>query len=175
MERKRVSKQAPQESCTSDDMDYLGRVKHAFVNYQEDTINKYSYQQKLLSSANLKHKDKLLQSGFGEYLENLLNCVQANQTVLNEILKFSLLQFGESSEVPFPLERRTLRLDNYRVNDMLSAVAKEWSHEGKLERDYTWGPILKEISEYMHANNTDNNISKEMEEVHLILCNTLIT
>ena len=165
MERKRVNNETSQERCRSDDMDYLGRVKHAFVNYQEDTINKYSYQQKLLSSANLKHKEKLLQSGFGEYLENLLNCVEANQTVLNEILKFSLLQFGESTEIPFPLERRTLCLDNYRVNDMLSAIAKEWSHEGKLEREHTWGPILKEISEYIHAHNTNNKKSKEMDEV----------
>ena len=165
MEGKCRNNEPSQDCYSNDDTDYLERVKHAFVNYQEDTINKYSYQQKLLSSANLQHKEKLLQSGFGEYLENLLNCVEANQTVLNEILKCSLLQFGEDTEIPFPLERRTLRLDNYRVNDMLSAIAKEWSHEGKPEREHTWEPILKEISEYIHAQNINKKNPKEMDRV----------
>ena len=149
-----------------EDVGYEEGIIHAFVNYQDDTINKYSYQQKLLSSANLKQKEKLLQSGFGEYYENLINCVETNQTVLNEILKFNLSQFGgvEDPEMPQPLQRRTLRLDNYRVNGMLSAIGREWSHKGKSKREQMWSPILKELDQFI-SNKTKTMSSAEMNEV----------
>ena len=155
-----------------EDVGYEERIAHAFVNYQDDTINKYSYQQKLLSSANLKHKEKLLQSGFGEYFEDLINCVETNQTVLKEILKFNLSQFGEveDPEIPNPLQRRTLRLDNYRVNDMLSAIGREWSHQGKSKREEMWSPILKELSQLIDTKSKTMSIA-EMNEVSVKLCN----
>ena len=145
------------------DAGYAERMAHAFVNYQDDTINKYSYQQKLLSSVNLKHKEKLLQSGFGEYFETLISCVETNQKVLNDILNFNLLH-GEGQSIPKRLQRRTLRLDNYRINDMLAAIRREWSVNAKSLREQMWSPIMKELSEVI-KNQTNTMINPEANEV----------
>ena len=61
------------------------RLFHTLKNYQEDTVNRLSYMQKSLYDASMKHKNLLLQAGLGDYLENLLNCVEANQKVIDDI------------------------------------------------------------------------------------------
>ena len=149
-----------------DDDDYQDRIIHAMVNYQDDTLNKYSYQQELLSSAKLKHQEKLLQSGLGSYYKSIINCVEANQTVLKEMLQFNLSQFQENDrpQIPNPLQRRTLRLDNFRVNDMLAAIEREWSNEGATKRKQMWDLVLSELSKVI-KNKTISMSSSEAKEV----------
>ena len=69
-----------------DDEEYFKRVVKTFQNYKSDLLNQQSYAQKLFSDASLSHKEALLKAGFGQYLENLMNCVEANNSVLEEIL-----------------------------------------------------------------------------------------
>jgi len=75
------------------DEEHIDRAKLAFANYQDDCVNRLSYQQMALSQASLKQKTVLLKSGFGEYLTSLLNCIEANQNVLSEILDSANMQF----------------------------------------------------------------------------------
>ena len=146
--------------------DYQDRISHAMVNYEGDTMNKYSYAEELLSSANLKHKKKFLEAGLSLYYKNILNCIKANQIVLNEILLFNLSLFDENDgpKIPNPSERRTLRLDNVRVNDMLAAIAREWSDEGAPKRKLMWDKLLHELSKTIKSR-TQNMSTSELNEV----------
>jgi carnosine N-methyltransferase len=97
--------------------------------------------QKSFSESSLHHKGILLKAGLGRYLENLLNCVEANQSVLNDILI--------SADVPEPEQQqqltRTLKLDHERLNDALVQIVREWTSEGQSERDQCFKPILEEL------------------------------
>ena len=78
-----------------DDEESLKRMVQTIRNYQEDSMNKLSYMQKTLSDASLKHKELLLSAGFERYLNNLYNCVEYNNSVLQDILQSSELQVDD--------------------------------------------------------------------------------
>jgi len=136
------------------------RARRAFANYQDDCVNRLSYQQMALSRASLKQKTALLKSGFGEYLTSLLNCIEANQNVLNDMLESASMQFGSGSgameESGMESEdemadssrlKRTPRMDHLRVNGTLLSLAREWSVDGAEERSAVYDPIFKELEE----------------------------
>ena len=126
------------------DLEQLERTKRAFASYQENSVNRLSYQQNALSRASLEHKTALLKAGFGDYLESLLNCIEANQNVLNQVLEAAQLVPDPESK-PSP----TARLDHVRVADALLAVSREWSAEGGQERRETYGPVLDALPPYV--------------------------
>lgn len=123
----------------------LDRTRRALARYQDDSVNRLSYQQMALSHASLSHKQTLLKVGFGDYLENLLDCVEKNQFLLDEISEAAGKNFGFDPSTRPNTNERTLRCDHARVNDLLSSLAREWSVEGAEERRVTFGPILKEL------------------------------
>ena len=94
-----------------DDDECVKRLFHTLKNYQEDTINRLSYMQKSLTDSSLKHKNLLLQAGLGSYLDNLLNCVEANQSVINDILQVATL--STLRKIPY---RKKIRLANVFFN-----------------------------------------------------------
>lgn len=127
--------------------DGIEKMMTALMRYQDDSVNRLSYQQMALSQASLAHKTTLLKAGFGEYLANLLNCVEANQNVLDEIRAAAGPQFGFDPNTERPADQRTLRGDHARVNDLLLSLAREWSDQGRPEREAVFGPVLEELEE----------------------------
>ena len=79
------------------DEECLKRVVRTIQNYQEDSMNKMSYMQKTLSDSSLKHKELLLSAGFERYLNNLYNCVEYNNSLLQDILESSELEVEDDA------------------------------------------------------------------------------
>jgi len=127
----------------------LERTRVAFARYQDDSVNRLSYQQMALTQASLAHKTALLKAGFGDYLSNLLSCVEANQHVLEEICAAAGPQFGFDPYGERPQAQRTPRGDHARVNDLLLSLAREWSDQGRAEREAVYGPILAELERHL--------------------------
>ena len=125
-----------------DDEESLKRMVQTIRNYQEDSMNKLSYMQKTLSDASLKHKELLLSAGFERYLNNLYNCVEYNNSVLQDILQSSELQVDDDSNQD---QKRTLALDFQRLNSCLMQIVREWSADGQAERDKCFSPIIEEL------------------------------
>ena len=115
------------------ELDEVDRISHAFMNYQYDTANKYSYPLKLLSKMSASQKEKLVNAGLEEYYKTLNNCAEANQNVLRNILKFNISSLYGSNDIPEPGQIRTLVNDNERITQMLLAIAREWSHSGVIK------------------------------------------
>jgi hypothetical protein len=55
-------------------------------------------------------------------------------------------------------------LDNARVNDMLAAIAREWSDEGTPKRKLMWDKLLHELSKIIKSR-TKNMSTSELNEV----------
>lgn len=79
----------------------LPRVVQTLKNYQEDVINRVSYMQKALADASMKHKNVFLKAGLGKYIENILSCVETNQSVLLALLEASDVEISPSPLVSF--------------------------------------------------------------------------
>ena len=135
-----------------DDENYSQRVIHTLKNYQEDTINRMSYMQKVMSGASLKHKELLLQTGFGQYLNNLVNCVEENQSVLTEILQTSEM---ELESVTTEKNAKTYNLDYQRLISCLIQIVREWSEIGENERKICFQPILEELKSHFPEDSRD--------------------
>ena len=140
-----------QEREELSDNDRMERVSHAIINYEYDTINKYSYPQLLISKVTPKQKEKLIKAGLMNHYEQILECAKTNQKVLKNILQYNLDAFNQSDEIPQPKKRKTLLSDNYRVTEMLSAIGKEWSNLGKTKRKKMWSLLLKDLKQNMNA------------------------
>ncbi len=129
------------------DEDYVKRVVKTFQNYQTDMMNRQSYAQKMFTESSLSHKEILLQTGFGRYLENLFNCVEANHNVLREIITSALnpdeIDLGaDGSEAA-----KTLQIDHDRLNDCLLQIVNEWTEAGTDYRDQAFAPVLDRLKE----------------------------
>ena len=139
------------------------RLYNAMVNYESDANNKLSYQEKLFSETISMQKSQLMNAGFEAYLKKLHACVEKNQILLEEVLKFTMSFVNEtdSPEIPKPLQRRTLLHDNKRIDNMLSAIGNEWTHEGKAWRQRVWELPLKELSRVILNKSTRHSIDEE--------------
>lgn len=140
------------------ELDEVDRISHAFMNYQYDTANKYSYPLKFLSNMSPSQAEKLINAGLEDYYKNLNNCAKANQNVLRNILKFNMSYLYESDDIPEPGKIRTLVSDNERITQMLWAIAREWSHSGATKRNKMWSLLLKDIKQFIdgRAKNLSN-------------------
>ena len=138
------------------------RLFNAMVNYESDANNKLSYQEKLFTETISMQKSQLMNAGFEAYLKKLHACVEKNQILLEEVLKFtmSFVEETDSPKIPKPLQIRTLLHDNMRIDNMLSAIGNEWTREGKAWRQRVWELPLKELSKVI-LNKSRHSIEEE--------------
>ena len=74
-----------EDSKSSSEYEHMKIVVQTMKNYQDDMINQHiKKQMTLLSNSPLKRKNLYTEVGLLEYVDNLVNCIDANQKVLNE-------------------------------------------------------------------------------------------
>ena len=121
-----------EDSKSSSEYEHMKRVVQTMKNYQDDMINQHiKKQMTLLSNSPLKRKNLYTEVGLLEYVDNLVNCIDANQKVLNEILNSAELEIEGEEDKNIP---QTLKIDHIRLNDCLAQIVREWSTEGESDR-----------------------------------------
>ena len=121
-----------EDSKSSSEYEHMKRVVQTMKNYQDDMINQHiKKQMTLLSNSPLKRKNLYTEVGLLEYVDNLVNCIDANQKVLNEILNSAELEIEGEEDKNIP---QTLKIDHMRLNDCLAQIVREWSTEGESDR-----------------------------------------
>ncbi|XGW08141.1 hypothetical protein V3C99_010894 [Haemonchus contortus] len=101
---------------------------------------------KKLSSS---HKDIILQS-HNDHMRNVLKCVDHNQEILKKIISYGLSVFGEEFATKTRRIRQKRRPEPHYMSKILSTlrqIVREWTVEGKPERDATYKPILDFVRE----------------------------
>ena len=145
------------------------RLFNAMVNYESDANNKLSYQKKRFSETLSLQKNQLMNAGFETYLKKLHACVEKNQILLEEVLKFTMSFVNEtdSPEIPKALQIRTLLHDNMRIDNMLSAIGNEWTHGGKAWRQRVWELPLKELYKVICNKSTKHSIEEDKVQIKM--------
>ena len=121
-----------EDSKSSSEYEHMKRVVQTMKNYQDDMINQHiKKQMTLLSNSPLKRKNLYTEVGLLEYVDNLVNCIDANQKVLNEILNSAELEIEGEEDKNIS---QTLKIDHMRLNNCLAQIVREWSTEGESDR-----------------------------------------
>ena len=121
-----------EDSKSSSEYEHMKRVVQTMKNYQDDMINQHiKKQMTLLSNSPLKRKNLYTEVGLLEYVDNLVNCIDANQKVLNEILNSEELEIEGEEDKNIS---QTLKIDHMRLNNCLAQIVREWSTEGESDR-----------------------------------------
>ena len=121
-----------EDSKSSSENEHMKRVVQTMKNYQDDMINQHiKKQMTLLSNSPLKRKNLYTEVGLLEYVDNLVNCIDANQKVLNEILNSAELEIEGEEDKNIS---QTLKIDHMRLNNCLAQIVREWSTEGESDR-----------------------------------------
>ena len=121
-----------EDSKSSSEYEHMKRVVQTMKNYQDDMINQHiKKQMTLLSNSPLKRKNLYTEVGLLEYVDNLVNCIDANQKVLNDILNSAELEIEGEEDKNIS---QTLKIDHMRLNDCLAQIVREWSTEGESDR-----------------------------------------
>ena len=92
----------------------LSRAVLTMSKYLSDAMAKVSARQKVLLKCDEDQQSKLLSAGMADHLDALMNAIEANQTVLNELLAYCDLK-PEAEEA----KKRTLAFDHARLLEML--------------------------------------------------------
>lgn len=129
-----------------DDPVVVARLIQTIKNYQDDSMNKMSYMQRLIRDSSDKHKRILLQSGLDAYLSDIFNCIESNHLLLNQILEAFLKE--NEPDVAYDQGSKTLALDHQRLLSSLLQVVREWSKTGEEERQVSYGAILEELKQH---------------------------
>ena len=130
-----------------DDYEYLKRILTTLRNYQSDSINYLSYRQRILSESSDSQKECLLSSGFGDYLENIMNCIDANQLILDDIHKCAEEVGVDEDSEKAGASSGVYRADSQRLHELLRQIVREWSSFGKREREESFGVMLNQLTE----------------------------
>lgn len=115
------------------------------------------------SVAELKRKECFLQSlpqthqtmlqNYQEHLRNLRRCIDANAQVIKQVIQDAncLFQNADHNIEPDlqPSESLKIRYQDFqKVQITLKQIYRDWSEQGKLERDQCYRPIIEEITQF---------------------------
>ncbi|KAK5980726.1 hypothetical protein GCK32_006929 [Trichostrongylus colubriformis] len=133
--------------CEGDEVKpYEDNDVDAEVREAEKILNAFLCYGLQLSSA---HKDIILKS-HNDHMRNVLRCVDCNQEVLKKIIGYGLSVFGEEFATKTKRIRQKRRPDPHYMAKVLSTlrqIVREWTVEGKPERDATYKPLLDVVRE----------------------------
>ena len=89
-------------------------------NYKRDALNRLSYKRRSLAVCSVSHKRMLLQNGFGHFLDNVVNCIESNQALLDDILA---LEEDRFQDVTMETDAKTFSMDFCRLNEVFVQLA----------------------------------------------------
>jgi len=138
------------------------RILQAFRNYNRDAKDRLHGSMDYFKRIPAKHKSLLKDSGFEDNLKNVENCIDVNSGVIKEIIDgvermFENQTHDQQSTADKDTDEsklRTIPMDVEKVHSTLKSFVRDWSSDGKLERDQCYKPILDEIDQIFGHLNT---------------------
>lgn len=130
------------------------------------SMNEYAYHHDNLVNDrmedydNLSEKHKKAAPKYGYKLQNITNCVHVNHMFLTRIIGTTYKIFPELKHEKYGEDgasRRTMGDHHEKVNVTLTQMMRDWSEEGKPERDMCYKPIIDEVlARFPHENERAN-------------------
>jgi carnosine N-methyltransferase len=116
-------------------------TRNAFKVYQKSAdLNIISPRRKRIGLLN--DRERALTLKLQLQLDELEKCVSANQTFIDKIVQIAVDHFVPDEEIKWS-PATAIGLD--KVRSTLRQVAREWSEDGKLEREKSYGRVVEEL------------------------------
>ena len=146
----------PNQSSTNDPEEQLHfkEVCAAFLNYQMDSLRDLARMERDFNSIPERHKN-LIQSSYLHRIEKLKTAIDQNRLFLLKIIApySNMFQFYKNEKNEIMLEPlKVLTKDIVKMRSTLRLFIREWSKEGKVERENCYNPILEEFKKYFPLN-----------------------
>ncbi|GMS84106.1 hypothetical protein PENTCL1PPCAC_6281 [Pristionchus entomophagus] len=144
-----------------DELAHISAVVDSFFYYNHFQRRKLSDKLAQFQTLSTAHK-KLLEPHHSEHTRQLMKCMEQNQSVLEMLICEGVSAVGPLGEKALSKhEGRAASPDLMsKINSTLKQIAREWSTEGKSERDATFGPLLREL---------ESRFPEESREKHHII------
>jgi N2227-like protein len=131
-------------------------VYNAFRYYAEFALCNWANQRHRVASLP-ECQQKFLPNGLRNTVEGQVRFQQykeaaiANQFCLDSILGHAGMPHSQQNSPSTTTTTTTIASDDQfsKVSSVLKSLARDWSLEGKSERDMAYGPILKKVEEYL--------------------------
>lgn len=140
-----------------EELQHLKNILSAFYNYQVDSLRDVNRIERDFKSIDDKYK-KRLSFNYLERVDKLRKAIWLNYTFLIRIVapykylfKYFTASTGEILMEPLVVHPK----DIVKMRSTLKLFIRDWSKEGKKEREMCFNPILNAITEY-YPNNEDN-------------------
>ena len=133
---------------------------------QRDALNVLSHKQQSLAGLSLDHKQLLMKHKFGDFLEAVMNNIESNQSLLDDILAFNeqcMASSSPSSSTPFGesedarKKRNTFKYDFVRIQELFRQIAREWSAQGRTEREACFGRLVRSLDQVCQKHFSDRS------------------
>jgi carnosine N-methyltransferase len=149
-----------------EEYNHLKDVCAAFFNYHVDSLRDLAKMERDLHSIPERHKSMII-SNYLSRIERLKFAINQNRLFLLKIIApyTHMFKFYKNEKNEVMLEPLKVSMkDIVKMRSTLKLFIRDWSKEGKSERENTYTPILEEFKEYFPENKTRNG-----ERVNVLL------
>uniref|UniRef100_A0A4Y0BFT7 N2227 domain-containing protein n=1 Tax=Anopheles funestus TaxID=62324 RepID=A0A4Y0BFT7_ANOFN len=127
------------------------KIIAAFKYYRHSSIAELKRKETFLQTLPPAHQKML--SNYQEHLQNLKRCIDVNAQVIKQIIQDAncLFQNADHNIEPDlqPSDGMKLRYQDFqKVQITMKQIFRDWSEQGKLERDQCYTPIIDEITKF---------------------------
>ncbi|XP_046399023.1 carnosine N-methyltransferase [Ischnura elegans] len=134
-----------------EEREHFLRIVRAFKHYKAHSLDRIARTERFL--AKLPHRHRGLLARYSEHLANLKTCVENNDKIIKKITKDVSTIFENSHLVDSKLavsspSAQPSPADMEKVQATLKQFVRDWSEEGKLERQACYQPIIDELEKY---------------------------
>ncbi|XP_050074926.1 carnosine N-methyltransferase [Anopheles maculipalpis] len=127
------------------------KIIAAFKYYRHSSLAELKRKESFLQTLPPAHQKML--SNYQEHLQNLKRCIDVNAQVIKQIIQDAncLFQNADHNIEPElqPSDGLKLRYQDFqKVQITMKQIFRDWSEQGKLERDQCYTPIIDEIKTF---------------------------
>ncbi|KAL9985874.1 hypothetical protein ACROYT_G008324 [Oculina patagonica] len=134
---------------------YFWKVVEAFLYYKEFSLRKLQRTKTNFSLLPRRHREML--PNFKDHVKKLEKCIEENQNFLFNIVSHTneMFENRDHTKIPSapndPASQPISGFDMEKVTTTLKQFVRDWSDEGKAERDACYRPIIEEIQKLFPA------------------------
>uniref|UniRef100_A0A182P0M7 carnosine N-methyltransferase n=1 Tax=Anopheles epiroticus TaxID=199890 RepID=A0A182P0M7_9DIPT len=127
------------------------KIISAFKYYMHSSMAELKRKERFLQTLPATHQKML--TSYQEHLQNQKRCIEVNAQVIKQIIQDAncLFQNADHNIEPDlqPADGVKLRYQDFqKVQITLKQIFRDWSEQGKLERDQCYRPIIEEITNF---------------------------
>ncbi|KAJ5067329.1 carnosine n-methyltransferase [Anaeramoeba ignava] len=142
------------KSQSFNEISYLWQTLNSFLSYEEFSIKKIEEEEKNISGLIIKYGKHLNLKKFEEKFQKIKHAIKLNSQILHFIAEPYLMKF----EIPENFTPYSNEYQVSRIRSIFRIIMRDWSEDGKIERDQSYSLIVQKLNEYFPDQQKRNEI-----------------